>query len=387
MDSEHETSNPPSGRRIAGRYEVAEVIGRGGMGEVRAGRDHRLERDVAIKILRTDVTQPDTRRRFEDEAKLAARLVHPHVIAVFDSGEDDGVPYLVMERLSGRTLADDIATGPLDGEAVCDLGLQILDALGAAHAAGFIHRDVKPGNVLAAGPGWWKLGDFGIAKSHAVSDPSLTVVGMVVGSPAYMAPERLAGGPATVSSDLYATGVMLREALTGRRPGTADKGVAAQAGPKPAPMDLRGVPGLAAVLSRATAPDPSERFASATDMAEALRRSTMEPVDVATIAMPNGGSTTVTELATQPLPAPTPPSPNERHTVAGRRRPLRATLLLLAMVAIAAIAVLATRNPHGGGGSSTTAATTTSPPSSASSGPVPAPLDTALRQLEREVQP
>ena len=183
---------------------------------------------------------------------------------------------------------------------------------------------------------------------------------------------------------------MLREALTGRRPGTADKGVAAQAGPKPAPMDLRGVPGLAAALSRATAPDPSERFASATDMAEALRRSTMEPVDVATIAMPNGGSTTVTELATQPLTVLTPPSTNERHTVAGRRRPLRATLLLLAMVAITAItaiAVLATRSQHGGGGSSTTAATTTSPPSSASSGPVPAPLDTALRQLEREVQP
>src|ERR1700730_3693546 len=174
-----------------GRYEVAEVIGTGGMGEVRAGRDLRLGRDVAIKLLRADMaSQPAIRERFEHEARLAARLLHPHVVAVFDSGEEAGVPYLVMERLSGRTLADEIASGPLDCEVVRVIGIQILDALDAAHTANLVHRDVKPGNVLVATPGSWKVGDFGIAKSLEASDPSLTVLGMIIGTPAYLAPER-----------------------------------------------------------------------------------------------------------------------------------------------------------------------------------------------------
>ena len=121
---------------LAGRYELGESLGRGGMGEVRTGRDLRLRREVAVKLLRPEMAiQPLVRERFEIEARAAATLVHPHVVAVFDSGEDTGIPYLVMERLSGRTLADAIDEGPMEPDAVVQIGLQILDALSAAHAA------------------------------------------------------------------------------------------------------------------------------------------------------------------------------------------------------------------------------------------------------------
>lgn len=188
------------------------------MGEVWAGEDQRLGRPVAVKVLRADLAaHAEIRARFEAEARAAARLSHPHAVGVYDSGEDDGRAYIVMECLPGTTLADELASGPLAPEEVRRMALQVLDALGEAHRVGLLHRDIKPGNILRAANGSWKLADFGIAKGLEPA-PDLTSTGLLVGTPAYLAPERIDGQAATPATDLYSLGVVLFEALTGQRP-------------------------------------------------------------------------------------------------------------------------------------------------------------------------
>ena len=162
------------------------------------------------------------RRRVETEARLAARLTHPNVVTVFDSGLEAGHPFIVMERLNGRTLRDELAEGPMEPEAVRSMALQVLEALAAAHGIGLIHRDVKPGNILAAGEGTWKVADFGIATSIE-DDHTLTKTGELLGSASYLAPERLEGHAATTRSDIYSLGVVMYEALTGRPPFGEDR--------------------------------------------------------------------------------------------------------------------------------------------------------------------
>src|SRR5437764_8210048 len=193
------------------------------MPDVHAGTDRRLPRPVAIKLLRPDMAaRSDVRLRFEAEARAAARLAHPNVFAAFATGEHDGTPYIVMERLPGRTLADVIADGPVDEDWLLPVAACVLSALGVAHAAGIVHRDVKPGNVLLTTEGSAKISDFGIAKSAEVATGGaamdLTGTGQLIGTPAYLAPERLAGAPATFLSDLYAMGIVLYEALSGEKP-------------------------------------------------------------------------------------------------------------------------------------------------------------------------
>ena len=180
------------------RYEIGALIGRGGMGDVHRAIDHRLGREVAVKFLRADLAvQPTVRTRFEDEARSAARLTHPNVVLVLDSGEHDRVPYLVMECLSGHTLYDELVRGPVPPERARSIASDMLAALAAAHELGIVHRDVKPANILLTDDGRAKLADFGIAKSAEGLDH--TLVGQVLGTPAYLAPERLAGKPATPS--------------------------------------------------------------------------------------------------------------------------------------------------------------------------------------------
>jgi serine/threonine-protein kinase len=155
--------------------------------------DTRLDRPVALKRLRADLADDVAmRRRVETEARLAARLTHPNVVTVFDSGLEAGHPFIVMERLDGRTLRDELAEGPMEHEAVRSMALQVLEALAAAHGIGLIHRDVKPGNILVAGEGTWKVADFGIATSIE-DDHTLTRTGELLGSASYLAPERLEG--------------------------------------------------------------------------------------------------------------------------------------------------------------------------------------------------
>ena len=207
---------------IAGRYEVGELLGRGGMAEVYAGIDLRLSRPVAIKLLQEAMAaRDDIRLRFEAEARAAAAILQPHAVAVYDTGEHEGVPYIVMERLPGDTLADRIATGPVLSEAEARaFGRQVLGALDAAHHAGMVHRDVKPGNILLTAEGSAKIADFGIAKSLELSaaGADLTGTGQLLGTPAYLAPEQLGGDPASPLSDLYALG---RGPLRGARRGAS----------------------------------------------------------------------------------------------------------------------------------------------------------------------
>ena len=249
---------------LGGRYELRGVLGRGGMAEVRDGWDIRLDRPVAVKLLHpVFTTQPDNRMRFEVEARAAATLNHPHIVSVHDSGEHDGTPYIVMERLSGQTLADVIARGPLPQPRVRSILDDVLSALATAHAAGVLHRDIKPANILFSPSGHAKVADFGIAKSAGSVH---TVTGEIVGTMAYLSADRIAGRPATVGDDLYAVGVVGYEALVGRRPFPQEnlaelaRAVAIDTPPPLAVLRRDVDPALAAVIERAMAHDPAWRF-------------------------------------------------------------------------------------------------------------------------------
>lgn len=250
------------------------MLGRGGMADVHDGWDLRLQRPVAIKVLRPELTSvPDTRRRFEAEARLAATLNHPNVVAVHDCGEDAGVAYIVMERLPGRTLADEIAAGPVPDARVRSILADVLAALGAAHEAGILHRDIKPGNVLFTAAGTVKVADFGIAKS-AASDHTAT--GQVLGTVSYLSPDRILGTPATTADDLYAVGVVGYEALAGHRPFAGDNILSlARAITDGAARPLREArpdadPNLVDTIERAMTRDPQQRYADAQAMRDAV---------------------------------------------------------------------------------------------------------------------
>jgi non-specific serine/threonine protein kinase/serine/threonine-protein kinase len=261
---------------LAGRYELGPVVGRGGMGEVRAGSDRRLGRPVAVKILRSDLAErPDFRRRFDTEARAAGRLTHPNIVTVLDRGEYHGRAYLVMERLPGRSLTDELREGgPVSTERALELARDILAALAVAHDAGIVHRDVKPGNVLLTADGQAKVADFGIAKIAEADDRTVTTE--LLATPAYVAPERLAGHPASPRSDVYSVGVLLYEALAGRRPFAGDTHVAQlhaieEGSYVPLRALRRGLPDrVYDAIDRAMARDPDARFGSATEMADAL---------------------------------------------------------------------------------------------------------------------
>lgn len=260
---------------IAGRYALDDQLGQGGMADVWAARDLRLRRDVAVKLLKPEVAaRPDRRDRFEAEARSAASLNHPNVVLIFDSGEHDGIPYLVMERLPGRTMADEIAEGPLAPERAISMANDVLAAVGAAHEIGIIHRDIKPANVLLGPDGTAKVADFGIAKARAEVD---VVTGdVILGTPGYLAPELLEGDPATPSSDIYSVGVLLYEALAGKAPfeGSSPvevvKAVRGQHPPRLSDLHPDVPDRVAAAVERAMEKDPGRRFATAAEMAQAL---------------------------------------------------------------------------------------------------------------------
>jgi serine/threonine protein kinase len=308
---------------LGGRYELRGVLGRGGMAEVRDGWDIRLDRPVAIKLLYPVFTnQPDNRMRFEVEARAAAGLNHPHIVSVHDSGEHAGTPYIVMERLSGQTLADVIARGPLPQPQVRSILDDVLSALAAAHAAGILHRDIKPANILFSAMGDTKVADFGIAKSDGTAH---TLTGQIVGTMAYLSADRIAGRPATVADDLYAVGVVGYEALTGRRAFPQEnlaelaRAVAEDTPPPLAVLRPDVEPALAAVIERGMARDPAWRFGSADGMRAALAGRNGPP------ARPS----------TRVLAAP-PPDPT---TMVVASRPNRSRWLLVTAAVIAVLVV------------------------------------------------
>src|SRR3984957_12655215 len=261
-------SNAP-GRLVAGRYQLGAVIGRGGMGTVWQAHDELLGREVAVKELtgpgRSSAgEQQAARRRAVREARAAARLCHHNVIQVFDVLEEDGCPWIVMELLEPRSLRDLVLQeGLLSPTQAARLGLEILAALRAAHALGIVHRDVKPANILMT-PDRAVLVDFGIAQVAETSSGA-TTASMLIGSPAYMAPERARGGRAGPPADLWGLGASLYAAVEGRGPferdGTALASLTAVVADEPEPATRAG-PLLSPVISGLLRKDPGVRLAA-----------------------------------------------------------------------------------------------------------------------------
>jgi serine/threonine protein kinase len=211
-----------------GPYEIQSPLGAGGMGEVYRARDPRLQRDVAIKVLPAFVSRdPDRLRRFEQEARTTGSLNHPNIVAVFDVGRYEGVPYLVTELLEGSSLKVRSMAGPIAARKATEYGVQIAHGLAAAHDKGIVHRDLKPENIFICRDGRAKILDFGLAKLTAPEAGDATVTnleaidhtgsGVVLGTAGYMSPEQVRGEKADARSDIFSFGVVLYEALTGKR--------------------------------------------------------------------------------------------------------------------------------------------------------------------------
>jgi serine/threonine protein kinase len=319
---------PTGGALGGGRYELRGVLGRGAMAEVRDGWDLKLSRPVAIKLLYSEANaRPDSRPRFEAEARAAAQLTGRHVVVVHDVGEHDGLPFIVMERLPGVTLADHIARGPLPAGFVYAVLDGVLDALAEAHSVGILHRDVKPGNILFTANGEPKLADFGIAKTAGAA---YTRAGEIIGSVAYLSPDRLSSKPGTAADDLYSVGVVGYEALTGRRPFPQEElGPLAHAILRESPPPLAALrpdvpPGLGTAIERAMARDPAWRF----DEANAMRAALAGPFPPSIPVRPG------TRVMTAPLPALTGYTPAGLEPGPSRRKLWIAAIIALFVLAL-----------------------------------------------------
>ena len=269
--------DPRLGTVVAG-YKIDRRIGRGGMGVVYLAEHQTLRRQAALKIIVPDLAEnPDFRERFLREARIAAGLTHPNIVTVYDAGEVDGLLYLAMQYVPGRDLSqilrDERRIGPYR---VLDIGRQIAGALDAAHAAGLIHRDVKPANVLVDGRHAY-LTDFGLTKERATSVAGLTRVGEVVGTTHYLAPEQVEGGYVDGRADVYALGCLLFHCLTGELPFVRDNDMAvlyAHLHDEPPKLTdkRKGLPaGLDAVMAKALDKSPERRFATCDEFIEAAR--------------------------------------------------------------------------------------------------------------------
>jgi eukaryotic-like serine/threonine-protein kinase len=351
---------------LSGRYEIGERLGSGGMSNVYRATDRILERTVAVKVLAEHLSDDERFvARFRREALAVAKLIHPNIVQVYDTGVDEGRHYIVMEYVEGRSGAQILQKqGPLDGGAAAEIGIQACAGLDYAHRRGIIHRDVKPGNLMIVGgpvrggETTVKLTDFGIAR--ALAQTRITQVGSVVGTAAYLSPEQVRGEEATPATDVYALGVVLYQFLTGRLPyegSTLAELAVRQQNEKPLPPSTYNdeVPEtLGAAVLRALEGDPSRRYASADELAGGLQLG-LQGEDV---TLPIGEGSTPTrvlggETATRHIerpqrteyrPAPSPtrrpvaraPQPVEAQKRGVFSRFLRFVFALIALVLIAA---------------------------------------------------
>jgi TolB-like protein/Tfp pilus assembly protein PilF/predicted Ser/Thr protein kinase len=275
-----------------GRYEVRELLGSGGMGEVYRAVDTRLNRTVAIKVLASGrASDPSDRARFEREAQAISSLNHPHICTLYDVGHHDGVDFLVMEYLQGETLEERLRHGPMGVEESLRCAIDVADALDQAHRSGIIHRDLKPGNIMLTSSGaklldfglahpWladWPLAPEGSGSDDRLTSAALTAKGLVVGTPGYIAPERLAGSDSDAGADLFAFGAVLYEMITGRKafPGTTQAEVmhALRSGPPPPVSQIRpdAPRSLDRIVERCLAADPNQRWQTARDLLSEVR--------------------------------------------------------------------------------------------------------------------
>ena len=407
-----------------GRYRLVELLGQGGMATIYRARDAQLDRDVAVKLLRPEFGRdPDFLGRFRDEARAAASLNHPNIVAVFDFGEEASEPYIVMELIDGQDLASILReNGPLPPRQSARVCAEVAKALHAAHVRGIVHRDVKPSNILIGRDGRVKVADFGIAR--ALNESQLTLPGMTMGSVHYFSPEQARGESATQASDIYALGIVLYEALTGQRPFSGD-GAAAVALARltttpPRPSALRaGVPAeLDAIVQRAMALDPAARFASSASMASALEGWLSDPATPAAGAVAGAAAgaalagATVASASARPNAVPYPPDAYARSappapvTTRGTPPPPPGTGMdldgedeggsgpwawiagLLGLVILGVVGFLVFQMLTGGGGSEPSASPSESASASASAALVPVPgfLDLAFTDAQEQAR-
>jgi eukaryotic-like serine/threonine-protein kinase len=321
------------------------------MASVYLARDGELERPVAIKVLAEHLADtPGFHDRFLREARLAAQLSHPNIVQVFDVGEDDGRPFIVMECVEGATLADEVKErGKLEPAEVVDLALQICGGLEHAHAAGLVHRDIKPQNLLLSSDGTVKIADFGIAR--AAEATRLTQIGSVLGTAAYLSPEQALGEEVTAAADIYSLGCVLYELLTGRTPylfETLPELVVKHREESIAPLsEVRpDVPErLEAAVMHALARNPDYRTESAAALAEELAIASPDPP---TRPLPHASGVDATEVLASPTQVQTRPIERPRRELPLPRD--RRWWLLLAAVAAVAIAIAIAVGSGGNGG-------------------------------------
>jgi len=345
---------PQHGGLVGGRYELGELLGRGGMAEVRKGHDTRLGRVVAIKRLRTDLASDATfQARFRREAQSAASLNHPAIVAVYDTGEEpatdgSGVsqPYIVMEFVAGRTLRDILREGrKILPERALEITSGVLSALDYSHRAGIIHRDIKPGNVMLTPSGDVKVMDFGIARAISDASSTMTQTAAVVGTAQYLSPEQARGETVDSRSDVYSAGCLVYELLTGRPPFVGDSPVAVayqhvrEPARPPSDHDTDLPPAVDAIVMKALAKRLEDRYQSAAAMRSDIERYLAGRPVQAQVPPPADPTPPVPPPpdATSIRP-PLPPEDDEDAYDRGRGGPRTSVLILLALLILALIA-------------------------------------------------
>ena len=372
----------PAPRVLGGRYEVGSLLGRGGMAEVHVARDTRLGRMVAVKLLRSDLARdPSFQARFRREAQAAAGLNHPSIVAVYDTGADTTVepgggrvelPWIVMEYVEGRTLRDMLRTDhPLAIEECLSITEGILNGLEYSHRMGIVHRDIKPANVMITPAGEIKVMDFGIARAVSDSSATLTQTSAVMGTAQYLSPEQARGEQVDSRSDLYSTGCLLYEILTGRPPFTGDAPVAvayqhvSEQPRPPSALAPQIPPAVDHVVLMALSKDREHRYQSAADFADDLRRAVEgRPLRGASFATqtfeaaPPTAATTVTPPVAVPVPV-SPPTGALPRVSAGdppyeeepaRRRWPWVLLIVALLLGIGGVGYALLNNDGGGSG-------------------------------------
>ena len=345
------------GKMLGDRYQVGEVIGRGGMAEVHEGRDLRLGRRVAIKILRPDLAKdPTFQERFRREAQSAAALNHPNIVAVYDTGEDtlidpDGqdvvVPYIVMEYVDGMTLRQLLASGRrLLPERALEIAAGVLTALDYAHRHGIVHRDIKPANVMLTRTGDVKVMDFGIARAVNESGQTMTSASAVMGTAQYLSPEQARGEVVDARSDLYSTGVLLYELLVGQPPFTGESAVSiayqhvSEMPTPPSQVDNGVSPEIDTVVLGALAKRADDRYQSATEFrADVERAIAGAPV---TAAVPTIVADSTRQMTPVQAVGGQPPATDPIYDTSRRRRGRagRSTIFWIISLSAVAVAVL-----------------------------------------------
>ena len=318
------------GSRLGDRYEIRSLLGQGGMADVYAAHDTVLGRTVAVKVLRGSLTtEPRALARFHQEAEAAAALSHPNIVSLFDIGTEDGVPFIVMELVPGETLSEVIwREAPLPPERAAEIGEAVADALAFAHAAGIVHRDVKPGNIMLTPWGHVKVLDFGIAR--ALSRARLTTSMELRGTAEYLSPEQASGRELDGRSDIYSLGAVLFEMLTGRPPFEAESPLAvarmhAERDPIPLRQLRAGVPvSLETIVMRCLEKDLAGRYQRAAQLAADLRRFRFDRSAITAPVPP--------EPSTDPLEA-----DEARRQGHSRRRPRRALIVAFALISVVAM--------------------------------------------------